>query len=163
MDKDIETLENAVRIFAHVMKRPQSWTAIAKRAKVSLDRPSAIILQTLTGTSATCRIQDLAAQLGIEPPYITRKTQELERAGYLRRVADREDRRAVDLRITAKGRGIAERLRKAQRENIAEALKDWDPAERRQLVRLFQRFSQDMLTVVSTENNKQAHRGGVHV
>lgn len=153
LDNDIETLEDAVRVFVHIMKRPQRWAAIAERAKVNMDRPSAIILQTLTGASGTCRIQDLAIQLGIEPPYITRKTQELERDGYLKRVADRDDKRAVDLHVTAKGRDVADRLRKAQRETIEEVLKDWDPEERRQFVKLFQRFSSDMLAMSKEHHN----------
>ncbi len=146
LDNDIERLENAVRAFAQTMKRPQRWSAVTARAKVDIDRPSAVILQTLLNTeSASCHVQELALHLGIEPPSITRKTQELERAGYLRRVPNPEDRRAIDLRITAKGRTVANRIWKAQRSMLSEALQDWDPAERREFVRLFERFSSDLM------------------
>lgn len=147
LENDIEILENAVRLFAQTMKRPQRWATIASRAKVSIDRPSAVILQTLLlGGQHSCRVQDLALQLGIEPPSVTRKTQELEQAGYLRRVPDPDDRRAIDLHITGRGRSMANRLWKAQRSVLAEALQDWNPAERKQFVKLFERFSNDLLT-----------------
>lgn len=146
-NNDIEILENAVRMFAQSMKRPQRWAAVTKQAKTTIDRPSAMILQTLLlSERQLCRVQDLALQLGIEPPSVTRKTQELEQAGYLQRVPDAKDRRAVDLRITARGRNIANRLWKAQRDIIEQALKDWEPGERHQFVRLFERFSTDLMT-----------------
>lgn len=152
LEHDIETLENAVRLFAQTVKRPQRWAAVTSQAKINIDRPSAVILQSLLlNERGFCRVQDLALQLGIEPPSVTRKTQELERAGYLRRVPDPADRRAVDLRITGRGRTVANRLWKAQRNLLAEALRDWRPSERRQFVRLFERFSNDLLTASVVE------------
>ena len=147
LENDIETLENAMRLFAQTLKRPQRWAAVTAQAKVDMDRPSAAILQTLLlSKPRLCRVQDLAAHLGIEPPSITRKTQELEQAGYLRRVPDPDDRRAIDLRITSRGRSIANRLWNAQRQIVADALQTWEPAERGQFVRLFERFSEDLAT-----------------
>lgn len=153
LERDIEILENAVRLFAQTVKRPQRWAAIMAQAKTDLDRPSAAILQMLLlGERGFCRVQDMAVRLGIEPPSVTRKTQELERAGYLRRVPDPADRRAVDLRITASGRKVANRIWSAQRTLLAEALQDWKPADRHKFVKLFERFSADLLTAsVSTK------------
>lgn len=159
LENDIELLENAVRLFAQTMKRPQRWAMVKDRAKLDIDRPSAVILQTLLlAERGSCRVQDLAVHLGIEPPSVTRKTQELERAGYLRRVADPADRRAIDLRITGKGRTIANRLWKAQRSILAEALQDWEPAERRQFVKLFERFSSDLATASAVGPRRKTPR-----
>lgn len=147
LEHDIEILENAVRLFAQTMKRPQRWAAVTSRAKIDIDRPSAVILQTLLlSERGFCRVQDMAVRLGIEPPSVTRKTQELEQAGYLRRVPDPADRRATDLHITGRGRVIAKRLWKAQRSMLADTLEDWNPADRRQFVKLFEQFSNDLLT-----------------
>ncbi len=162
LNKDIEILENAVRLFAQTMKRPQRWAAVTSQAKVDIDRPSAVILQTLVLCQpSSCHVQELADRLGIEPPSVTRKTQELEKAGYLRRVADPEDRRAIDLRVTPDGRKVAERLWEAQRGIIAEALSGWSPDERRQFARLFQRFSDDLLTA-SVKEHPSARHGSTH-
>jgi DNA-binding MarR family transcriptional regulator len=160
LEHDIEILENAVRLFAQTIKRPQRWATVTAQANVSIDRPSAVILQTLLLSEPSfCRVQDLAVRLGIEPPSVTRKTQELEQAGYLRRVPDPADRRAIDLRITPRGRTIANRLWKAQRAILANALRDWNPADRRQFVKLFERFSNDLLTASITQQRPAAKRG----
>lgn len=163
-DQDIAVLEDAVRRFAQIMKRPGRWTELAAQAKVDIDRPSAMILQTLLLHKQLCRVQDLALQLGIEPPSVTRKTQELEQAGYLRRVPDRLDRRAVDLRVTPRGRAAANRIWKAHRETLADALQNWKPAERRQFVELFSRFSDDLTAASLQPNRRGRHaRGGARV
>ncbi len=168
LDEDIEILENAVRLFSQTLKRPQRWAAVTAEAKVVIDRPSAVILHMLSlSKPRTCRVQDLALQLGIEPPSVTRKTQELEQAGYLQRVPDPEDRRAVDLRITPRGQAVANRLWKAQRNILAEALRDWGAGDRRQFVKLFERFSRDLMAA-SVKDSKSApvkqtiKSGGAH-
>jgi hypothetical protein len=66
LDNDIEILENAVRLFAQTLKRPQRWAAGTAQAKVDMDRPSAGILQTLVLCQpASCHVQELADRLGI--------------------------------------------------------------------------------------------------
>ncbi len=153
-ENDLEILDNAMRVFFQVVKRPQHWSRITQRSNVTIDRPSAIILKLLN-SQGPCHVQDLADHLGIEAPSITRKTQELEQAGYLSRSPGKEDRRAVDLRITASGRSIARRLSDAQREVIAEALRDWLPSERRQFAGLFKRFSDDLSGTSHTPDNQK--------
>lgn len=146
LDNDLETLDNAMRVFFQTIKRPQHWSHVTRRSGIIIDRPSAIILKLLDAQSP-CHVQDLADHLGIEAPSITRKTQELERAGYLRRSPGKDDRRAVDLRITGRGRSAAKRLSSAQREIIADVLQDWQPSERHRFARLFERFSRDLVNV----------------
>lgn len=154
LDKDVEMLESAMRLFFQTMKRPQNWADITAEAGISLDRPAAIILHILVARDKKhLRVHDLAAQLGIEAPSVTRKTQELERQGYLKRVADPVDRRAISLQITAKGRAASVKLWKVQRGRLAKVMRDWDPAERRQFVELFHRYSTDM--AASTKPTKQ--------
>lgn len=131
-----------MRLFFQFMKRPQHWARVMAHAGVNLDRPSAIILHTLAGQS--CRVQDLASQLGVEAPSITRKTQELEAMGLLRRVPDRNDRRAIDLRITTRGKALVNRLWKSQRLPMSQVLERWPANDRKQLITLFSRFSQDL-------------------
>lgn len=167
LEQDLTVLEDAMRRFAQTMKRPGRWAGVMVQAGIDIDRPSAMILHLLLlHRSGTCRVQDLALQLGIEPPYVTRKTQELEQAGYLRRVPNRLDRRAVDLRITPRGRAIANRIWKAHRATLADVLKNWKPSDRQQFVELFQRFSDDLVNASSpmpSEPHKHTHGGAAHV
>lgn len=150
LENDLATLEKAMRIFFQTMKRPHNWAQVTAKAGISIDRPAAVILHCLaTSTTGGSRVYDLAQELGVEAPSVTRKTQELEHAGLLQRVADSHDRRAVSLQITAAGRLVNKRLWKAQREIISQAMQDWLPEERRQFVVLFDRFSHDIAKLSS--------------
>lgn len=161
LEKDLETLEDAMRLLFQTMKKPRHWHQVTLRAGVDLDRPAAAILKSLTTCPSPCRVQDLAALLGVEAPSITRKTQALEHEGYLRRVTDQADRRATDLRLTPRGRSVTNRLWKAQGEIIAEALQDWEPEARHTFVTLFHKFGES-LAASSLHDHHVAQRGGAH-
>lgn len=155
LESDLENLETAMRVFVQTMKRPQHWTHITDKAGIKIDRPAAVILHTITTTrSQGWRVQDLAAQLGIEAPSVTRKTQELERAGYLRRNRDPLDKRAIGLQITTLGRSTDIRIRKAQRQVIGQAISQWPVVDRRNFISLFQRFGNDLANLqLSSKTN----------
>jgi DNA-binding MarR family transcriptional regulator len=145
LEDDIEQLEAAMRLFGQTIKRPQRWAAITALAGVDLDRPAAIILHILmVPRPQGWRVQDLAEHLGIEPPSVTRKTQELEQAGYLQRHRDPADKRAIGLHLTPHGRSVCQRLQKIQHQAIAQIMEQWPARERHQFVELFQRFSRDL-------------------
>lgn len=61
--------------------------------------------------AAPALMRDLGAALGIDAPYTTVVVDELERRGYVERIASPDDRRAKIVRITPDGRAVA---RKAQ-------------------------------------------------
>jgi DNA-binding MarR family transcriptional regulator len=148
LDSDIVVLEEAVRGFIKIMKRPQHWAQVAERSGVDLDRPSAAILHTLIAHEPQrLRIQDVAVQLGIEPPSVTRKTQILEEMGYLRRATNDADRRATSLEVTAAGRKLSDKLMKAHHQIMSDALATWPDTDRHQFVTLFNRFSSDLAVV----------------
>ena len=159
LEADLEVLRNAMRLFFQTMKRPQYWTSVVERTGITLDRPSAAILHCLMhNTAAACGVQDVAHQLGVEAPSVTRKSQELEAAGLLRRVPDKHDRRAVDLRITLKGRSVARKLWKAQNEVIHQVLGQWPAGDRQKFVRLFERFSRDFIAASEAYQPKRKAR-----
>jgi DNA-binding MarR family transcriptional regulator len=142
---DIQALENALRLFFQTMKRPQRWAEITSRAGVNIDRPAGVIVLLLMGAAAkSYHLQDLANALAIEAPSATRKTQELEKAGYLERVPDPKDGRAVTFRLTLSGQKLGKRLQAAQREFLTQALVNWSASDRQTFVQLFERFSSDM-------------------
>ena len=88
------------------------------------------------------RIGELAVAAGVAPPTATRMLRGLESAGIVKRLPSDEDRRAVSVRLTAKGR----RLLREKRELIARkrrALYDsLSPAERKQAERLLSRLAE---------------------
>jgi len=145
LEADLEVLEAAMHSFFQTTKRPQRWAALIGRAGVNIDRPGALVLHLLKSRQDhQCRLSDIASHLGIEAPSVTRKTQELEAAGYVVRHTDPTDKRAISLRLTPLGQEVSIRIHKAQRETVREAIKGWPASDRRQFAALFERFSRDM-------------------
>ena len=145
LETDIEALDAALQSFFRTMKRPQRWADITSHAGIAVDRPAAAILHTLIlAEPKRLRVQDLADLLDIEAPSVTRKTQELEQDGYLWRLPDPADRRAISLHVTTRGRSVSKRLWKAQRDMMTQSLADWSAKDRRQFITLFERFSSEL-------------------
>jgi DNA-binding MarR family transcriptional regulator len=88
------------------------------------------------------RIGELALAAGVAAPTATRMLDGLERDGIVKRVQSQEDRRAVSVRLTAKGR----RLLDAKRELVAakrrELYESMTPAERAQAEGLLARLAE---------------------
>ena len=73
------------------------------------------------------------------PGGVTKTLGRLERAGYVRRVADPDDRRALLVELTARGRRAALRAVEAVDAYYEELLTDLDGAERAQLASLLRK------------------------
>lgn len=146
---DIKELEAIMRNLFRSFKRSQYWTIVSQRADITMDRPAAILLHSIASNpSEKHHGQTLATRLGVEAPSITRKTQQLEREGYLVRVPDPKDRRAVSLEATAKGRAMSQRIANAQLSIMEDATQDWSAEDRQQFTKLFHRFSQDLTNII---------------
>lgn len=160
-DTDLTDLENAMRLFFQTIKRPQHWAVVTERAGMQIDRPAAVILHILAAQpKVPCGIQDIALRLGIEAPSVTRKTQALEQAGYLRRTPNPDDKRAISLLITTRGKKASQRFHKAQREIIGQALSSWQPTDRRRFIELFDRFTADLAQTAGTSSTYQSKPKG---
>ena len=86
-------------------------------------------------------VGELAEAADVSAPTATRMLDGLERAAIVERRPSDRDRRAVSVRLTAKGRRLTERRRKvvaAKREALYASL---SPAERRQAERLLRRLA----------------------
>ena len=83
-----------------------------------------------------CHLWD---QLRIDAPTASRIVSALSRRGLLRATADPGDRRRMRLRLTAKGRALAARLRPMAAEVRASVVRDLTTAETRELRRLLHR------------------------
>jgi DNA-binding MarR family transcriptional regulator len=138
---NLETFETALRLFLQTMKRPQSWLLITEKAGLDIDRPAATILMVLIAQeSKQYRLHDLAEHLNIEAPSVTRKVQQLEKAGLVARNQDSQDKRAYDLQATKSGIEVAMKIRDAQRQITSQVFNNWTKQDRKAFVDLFERF-----------------------
>jgi len=78
-------------------------------------------------------LSELAAEEGLNPTMLSRITAQLCEQGLIRRRADSADRRAAVVEVTAAGRRMRERIRRARSRALAEHIEGLGDAERRLL------------------------------
>ena len=147
---ELDNIEEALRAFIRIAKKPRLWEEYTIRAKVDIDRPSATILLILSYQALT--FQTLVNHLGIEAPSVSRKVHELESQGLIIR-APSDDRRIHQLQLSPSGKQVTEEIRRAERSVLSEVLTGWSAQERRQLVGLLTRLTHNMGHVL--ENSKK--------
>ena len=91
--------------------------------------------------SASLRLNELAERIVTSPPTASRAVDALVSLGFVERVTDPVDRRAVQIRVTDYGRGrVAERVARVG-ETLGPALSTLPPADRERLVALLARLN----------------------
>ncbi|MDF3836545.1 MarR family transcriptional regulator [Cupriavidus basilensis] len=84
---------------------------------------------------------ELSKLLVIDTGLMTRMLDKLEHKGLLTRSRSVDDRRVVNLELTAKGNGVAERIPEIAPEVLNARLKDFSKREFDELLRLLDKFS----------------------
>ncbi|OXR45236.1 MarR family winged helix-turn-helix transcriptional regulator [Nocardia cerradoensis] len=136
----IVELERALTRIAHLLTRARRHDRTVAAAGVNLDRANVPLLRMLADAAEPMRMGELAACLDVEAPHVTRQIQRLERAGYVDRVTDPEDRRAQRVRITDEGRATVDAIRAVSRRHMRDALAQWSTEDLRQLAALNHRM-----------------------
>jgi len=136
----IVELERALTRIAHLLTRARRHDRTVAAAGVNLDRANVPLLRMLADAAEPMRMGELAACLDVEAPHVTRQIQRLERAGYVDRVTDPEDRRAQRVRITDEGRATVDAIRAVSRRHMRDALAEWSTEDLRQLAALNHRM-----------------------
>ncbi len=90
------------------------------------------------------RLSDLAAETRLDLSTVSRHIRTLERDGYVARADDPADRRACRLEVTPQGRAALARMRERRVADIAHAVADWSPRDRRTLADLLDRLADDL-------------------
>lgn len=86
----------------------------------------------------------LARRMHVEVPTATVMTQRMEAAGLVTRRPDPADRRRVRVALTAEGRTAADAVPRLLDATAEQALKDFSPPEREQLVDLLERLASNL-------------------
>jgi DNA-binding MarR family transcriptional regulator len=136
---DIERVLSRVTYLAGRSRRHERLMAVAG---VPLDRAAVAILRHIA-ESEPLRPGVLAVRLSVEASHVTRQLRQLERGGYVIRVADPDDRRAQRVQLTEAGMAATDRIREVGRRYLEQALADWSEEDLRQLAVLFHRLVHD--------------------
>ena len=141
---DVIAIEQSLDRIAYLSTRVRQHDRLAALAGVPLDRAASALLRQIA-VSESLRPGELAALLGVEASHVTRQVHRLEKAGYVRRVPDPDDRRAQRIELTEPGRAAVARIREASCRGMQLALGDWSPQDLRRLATLFRRMVDDFV------------------
>lgn len=120
-------------------------------AEVSLERPALQVLGVLQSAGEPRRIGEIAAEMRVEGPHVTRHVQRLERRGLVERVVDPQDRRARLIGLTPQGAELSTRYRAVVFGWLSQAFASWPEQDQRDLVRLGSRMVDDFLSFLEQE------------
>jgi DNA-binding MarR family transcriptional regulator len=140
----IGDIESALHSLLRSLKQTKLHEYLLTKAGVDVDRAGTALLYVLY-TEGTClRVTDLAEQLQIEAPAVTRKAQQLEQSGLVSRAPDPNDGRATLLRLTVRGRRTINRILAVRRDWLTALLADWPEASRVECARLLGRLTNNI-------------------
>lgn len=91
------------------------------------------------GNHPGCRLQQIAAGLGLTAPTVSVGIRRLEQAGMLQRASDERDQRAINLELTPRGQDLYKQATNDRERSIKILLERLKPGEQRQLVELLER------------------------
>lgn len=153
-------IEHSLSRMAYLAGRARQHERLMASAGLDLDRAAVAILRHIA-ESDPVRPGVLAVRLSVEASHVTRQLRQLERGGYVVRVADPEDGRAQRVQLTDAGLVAVERIREASRRGVALALAGWGPAELDQLAVLFRRLVHDFVAHAETPLDSTPRPSGV--
>ncbi|MFF2852021.1 MarR family winged helix-turn-helix transcriptional regulator [Streptomyces sp. NPDC058001] len=137
-------IERALTRISYLAGRVRQHDRLMAAAGLSLDRAAAAILRNIA-ESEPMRPGVLAVRLSVEASHVTRQLGQLEKAGYVIRVPDPDDRRAQRVQLTDAGLAAVDRMREASRRGMEVALADWSTEDLQQFAKLFHRLVDDFV------------------
>jgi DNA-binding MarR family transcriptional regulator len=140
----VRGIESALHALARCLKQSRLHEFLQAQARVDADQAGLAILYVLHLEGSGLRVTDLAEQLRIDAPAVTRKAQQLERSGLVSRSRDTADARATRLQLTAAGRRTIGRFLAARRKWLTSLLAGWPEPEQAEFARLLRQFTSDI-------------------
>jgi len=135
-----------VRVLSDAFER---LMRLGRRAKSRLGHPDGIdvnglMLVSHLLTHGATRATDLAEATALDPAVVTRSCKTLVANGYVERIADSDDGRAIRLAATARGSELLESTRNTKALFFQTVLQHWTEADITALAGLLQRAADDM-------------------
>lgn len=138
----IVQIQQSLQIMSQSLNQVRAHESLLQAAGVRLDKAGVALLFKLhLHEESSLRVTDLAELLGVDPPTVTRKVQQLERLGFVTREADHDDRRANRIQLTSNGRETLERVLGAHRELLARMFEEWSEQDLSAFAAMLERFA----------------------
>ncbi|WP_203728975.1 MarR family winged helix-turn-helix transcriptional regulator [Streptomyces sp. SID12501] len=152
---DVAEIDRNLNRIAHLAYHARQHGRLRELAGVPLER-SAVVLLRQIADSEPLRPGELANLLAVEASHITRQVQQLQKAGYVTRVPDPDDRRAQRIRLTPAGAEAVVRIREVSCRSMRGALEGWSPHELRRLTAFVDRMVDDVLSAIDADDGRDA-------
>lgn len=124
----VAAIEQAVVTIVREFSLPSTQDRLIAAAGVSVERAGFGVLVCVSERDGA-RVSELAQLLGVDTSTASRQVTALEHAGFVRRVDDPLDGRAVCVKLTADGTGIFDALHQVRHRFFRELLAGWPPAD----------------------------------
>lgn len=150
MSAQLRALHGALIGIVSVMNRPQRDEAMVREAGISLDRA---LFPLLVGIErlGPIGVVDLAERVGRDYTTVSRQVAKLESLGLVLRQEGTGDRRVREAIVTPKGKDMTDAV-DAARERMGRAIfAKWEERDFAELVRLLQKFAEDIEAGVPTD------------
>jgi DNA-binding MarR family transcriptional regulator len=139
MDASREEQARRIQIALQHIKRRLDAASL-KAAEQSITVPQMYMLYFIK-KEEKCRLTQLADRFGVKPSAITVMVDRLEKAGYVKRFPDPDDRRSMLAGITPAGKEALERALRARSEVLIGHLSRLDETEVSVFLRLLEKFA----------------------
>lgn len=140
INKDTDQIEIILGKLFQNLKNRQAWLKMIHTVDNQLDRPSVAILHCLNSSKNKLNLNELAFNLEVEAPFLSRKTIQLEELGYIKRVKSSQDKRQVYYLPTPKAKQVINKIRLLRRKKTKLIFKDWSDNERSLFIKLLDKF-----------------------
>ena len=107
-----------------------------------IDLPSMYLLYNVLQKPGI-RVSELAGEVGLDASTMSRHVQNLTRAGYLKRSAALDDKRAAAVYLTDQGLAVILEIVKSRSGMIVRAIEDWTAEDQQRFFELALRFIAD--------------------
>ena len=112
--------------------------------------PAMIFVLHQVQAGESLRVSALAEALGLDISTASRHVRQLEAGGYVVRTGDPDDRRALRVRLTRRGRAALDQAMRARAARVDRAIADWSDSDRATLTTLMTRLA-DSLDRLATD------------
>ncbi|MDE8670079.1 MarR family transcriptional regulator [Pseudarthrobacter sp. H3Y2-7] len=157
LDETLNTVEHQISLF---WRRSRSISQQLSRQVHPDMEPSAYGLLAVIRREGPIRLTDLAQNIGVGKPSVSRQIAFLESIGLVSKEADPLDGRAQSIRLTEKGEEKMHQVQDARRQDFRERLGEWPVEELQTLAEYMAKLNSIFDLDVIGKDAAATHRAG---